>query len=211
MNAKELYLTIGQISDDLILGANAEQGKRKKPVIYLWTLAAAACFCLMLGGGYLYLFGTSAVWNSGTIEFVSKASIPGNSTVQILTDEELSEYYHITTPDVLNDMSRLPTETQLYTDVQDGAVLYDRNLFRYEDADGSRGLNLILSRVSAIPQKDGEKVSRIQGTAVTLTEDDSISGYLLLSAQWEKDGTTFLLTAEGLDKDELIAILNELI
>ena len=81
MNAKELYLTIGQISDDLILDADTEHGKKKKPTIRFWAIATAACFCLMLGSGYLHFFGTSAVWNTGTIEFVSKVSIPENSTI----------------------------------------------------------------------------------------------------------------------------------
>lgn len=210
MNAKELYLTIGQIGDDLILGANEECGRKKKPTIHLWLAAAAACLCLVCGGGYLHFFGTVTVWNTGATEYVAKSSIPENSTVQDLSREDLSDYYRITLPGVLGDLSEMPADVRLYTDA-DGRVLYDRNVFRYENADGSKGVNLTLSRVSSAPENDGEKASRIRGTSVTLTEDTSIPGYLLLSAQWEQDGTTVRLAAEGLTQDELLAILKELI
>lgn len=209
MNAKELYLTIGQISDDLILGANEERSKKKKTVIRLWLAAAAACVCLVCGG-YLHFFGTVTVWNTGATEYVAKSSIPENSTVQNLSMEALSDYYRITLPDTLGDLSGIPADIRIYTDA-DGRVLYDRNTLRYENADGSKTLNLTLSRVSSAPQNDGEKASRIRGTSVTLTEDTSIPGYLLLSAQWEQDGTTVHLAAEGLTQNELIAILKELI
>lgn len=210
MNAKELYLTIGQIDDDLILGANAERGKKKKSAVRYWAIAAAACFCLMLGSGYLHFFGTSAVWNTGAIEFVSKAAIPENSTIQVLTSKGMSDYYHITLPDALGDMSRIPTDAQIYKDAQ-GGVLYDRNQFYYKSNNGTKDLILTLSRVSSIPQNGGEKVSRIQGVSVILTEDESVQGQLLLSAQWEQDGTILHLTAEGLDRGEFITVLKELI
>lgn len=209
MNAKELYLTIGQIGDDLVLGANEECNKKKHP-FRVWIAAAAACVCLICGGGYLHFFGTVIVWNTGATEYVTKSSIPENSMVQNLSMETLSDYYHITLPDALGDLSEVPSDVRLYTDA-DGRVLYDRNVFRYESTDGSKGLNLTLSRVSSAPQNNGEKVSRIHGTSVTLTEDTSIPGYLLLSAQWEQDGTAIHLAAEGLTQDELLAILKELI
>ena len=124
--------------------------------------------------------------------------------------EDLSDYYHIMLPDVLGDLPRMPADVRIYTDA-DGRVLYDHNMFRYENADGSKGINLTLSRASSAPENDGEKASRIRGTSVTLTENTSIPGYLLLSARWEQDGTAIHLAAEGLTQDELLAILKELI
>ena len=47
--------------------------------------------------------------------------------------------------------------------------------------------------------------------SVTLTEDASIPGYLMLSAQWERNGTTVHLSSEGLDKKAFITVLKELI
>ena len=164
----------------------------------------------MLSSGYLHFFGTSTVWNVGAIEFVFKAAIPENSTIQILTSKGMSDYYHITLPDALGDMSRIPTDAQIYKDAQ-GGVLYDRNQFYYKSNNGTKDLILTLSRVSSIPQNGGEKVSRIQSVSVILTEDVAISGQPLLSAQWEQDGTMIYLTAEGLDRGEFITILKELI
>lgn len=54
-------------------------------------------------------------------------------------------------------------------------------------------------------------MSRIHGAAVTLTEDTSISGHLLLGARWKQNGTTIHLAAEGISRDELVSILKELI
>ena len=209
MNAKELYLTIGQIDDDLILGANEKRGKREKG-IRLWMAAAAACFCLLLGGGYLHFFGTSIIWNAGTAEYVTKSIAPANSMAQSLSTEALTDYYHITPPDRLGDLSRMPANVQLYTDT-DGSVLYDRNVLHYENTDGSKSVKLTLSRVSSLSDSSGETASRIRGVSVVLTEDASISGSLRLSAQWEQDGTTIHLASEGLSKGELIAVIEELI
>ena len=210
MNAKDLYLTIGQVDDDLILAANEERSRRKKPVVRRWMIAAAACFCLLLGGGYLHFFGTAVVWNEGPAEYAAKSSVPAYRAVQSLSADTLSDYYHITLPDTLDGLSGTPADAQIYTDAQN-EVVYDRNVFRYESADGRRRVELALCRVSSAPQNTGERVSRICGTSVTLTEDTSVPGRLLLGAQWEKHGTTILLAAEGLSRDELLSVLKELI
>ncbi len=209
MNAKELYLTIGQIDDDLILDACAKRGKQRKTVLRFGMIAAAACLCLTLFGGYLHFFGTVAVWNAGTTEYAAKFTIPEDSNVQSLSMEALTDYYHITLPDTLDDLSRISADTQIYTDAQ-GRVIYDRNVFRYESADGSRELNLTLLRASSAPENDEKKVSRIRGISVVLTENTSIPGHLLLSAQWKQNGTTLRLASEGLTQEELVSILKEL-
>lgn len=77
MNAKELYLAVGQIDDELILEANEQPAGKRRQVIRRWALAAAACVCLVAGGVCLQLFSTSVIWNAGRAETVSKASIPG--------------------------------------------------------------------------------------------------------------------------------------
>lgn len=116
----------------------------------------------------------------------------------------------LSAPDTLDDLSRIPAVTQIYTDAQ-GSVVYDRNVFRYESPDGSRSLKLTLWRESSAPQTAGGTVSRIHGAAVTLTEDTSIPNYLLLGARWEQNGTTVHLAAEGISRDELVSILKELL
>ena len=97
----------------------------------------------------------------------------------------------------------------------DGTVSRDiavGNYIQGYTADGAGSLNLTLSRVTAAPQTtEREAVSRVRGTAVTLTEDASIPGYLMLGAQWERSGTTVHLSSEGLDKKAFITVLKELI
>lgn len=206
MNAKELYFAIGQIDDDLILDANAEH-KKKRPV-RIWAMAAAACLCIMFGG-YMYFFGTYAVWNTGAAEYVSKVSIPESCAVQTLTAAEFEEYYRISLPDALGGLRRTAFEAQLYMD-EDGTVLYDCNTFRYESADGIGTMNITVSRASAARQSNAEKISRIRGTRAALTENTSNSGYVLLGAAWEKGGTAVQASAEGMDKAEFISVLKEL-
>lgn len=74
-------------------------------------------------------FGTITVWNTGATEYAAKFSIPENSTVQNLSMEALSDYYHITLPDMLGGLSGIPADVRIYVDA-DGRVLYDRNMFR---------------------------------------------------------------------------------
>lgn len=135
---------------------------------------------------------------------------PLTQRLRRLLVDDLSDYYRITLQDTLDDLSRIPVVTQIYTDAQ-GNVVYDRNVLRYESADGGRSLELTLWRKSSVPQTAGEKVSHIHGAAVTLTADTSMPGYLLLGARWEQNGTTVHLAAEGISRDELVSILKELI
>lgn len=211
MNAKELYLAIGQIDDELILEANEQPAGKRRQVIRRWALAAAACVCLVAGGVCLQLFSTSVIWNAGRAETVSKASIPEQSVMQPLTPEELPDYYQLALPETLDgDLFRVDGGPALYTDGQ-GLVLYDRNVICYESADGTKSVSLTLSRVSGVQQEQAGAASRIRGVPVVLTQDDSIPGYVLLGAAWEQRGTTVRLSAEGLEQAELVSVLKELI
>ena len=212
MNAKEFYRAIGQIDEELILAAGERSEKRKKHAVRLWAMTAAACFCLIIGGAYMHFWGVSVVWNEGTAEYAAKSVIPADSAARMLTADELSAYYQVPLPDALNGgLYRTDADARICTNAQ-GTVVYDRNVVRYESADGVGSLNLTLSRVTAAPQTtEREAVSRVRGTAVTLTEDASIPGYLMLGAQWERNGTTVHLSSEGLDKKAFITVLKELI
>ena len=212
MNAKELYQIVGQIDDDLILAANQETAKSKRSSILSWTAAAAACFCLILGGAFIHTFGIFVTWNEGTTNFVAKASIPENSLSHLLTDEALTEYYELTLPETISGaFHQKESYAQIYTD-SEGTVIFDRNLIRYESTDGTQSINLTLSRVSsAIPVEDSVKFSRIHGITVAFVQDTSVPGYLLLGAQWEQNGTQIQLSAEGLEQKEVISIIKELI
>lgn len=212
MNAKEFYRIIGDIDDDLILAADTLPMKTKKPITRLWAMAIASCFCFMIFSAAMHFFGTYTVWNEGQTDYVVKSSIPDNSTVQALTSDELSNYFQIALPELLgNELHRTSSYAQIYMDTQN-RIVYDRSLLLYENKDGTQSVNLTISRVSLmVPVPDNIKYSRINGTSVTLTEDTSLPAYQLLGAQWEQNGTTIHLSAKGLGKADLIAILQELI
>lgn len=50
MNAKEFYIELGNIDDELISEAGETPARRKKPVFIYTAIASAACLCLLIGG-----------------------------------------------------------------------------------------------------------------------------------------------------------------
>ncbi len=216
MNAKQLYVMIGKIDDDLILEAGNMAEKKKKWVV-MRLAAVAACICLLLGGGYTCYMDQYTVWNQAATGFAGKAAIPGDGIVKILTKEEGESYYNIASlSETVGD--GLKTTGLSFMVVQDtqGKILYDRNLIRYESSDHLKGVNLTLSRVStekSIENEEKEKMknSHIKGYSVVLTEDDLGDGIWLLEARWEKNGTEFCADADGLDKKAFLSVVRELI
>ena len=212
MNAKELYRAIGGIDDDLILAANETEVRKKKHPLRLWAAAAAACLCMILTSVYSNYRGSSIIWNEGYTSFAVKISIPENSTMCPLDMDQFSKYYGISLPDALNgQFVRTDPIVQVFMDSQ-GDIVYDRNLIRYENSDGTKSVDLTLARVSFMtPVSPDAKLSKIHGTSVALTEDLSIPGTALFSAQWEQDGTEILVSSEGIEKTEFLSIIKTLI
>ena len=212
MNAKELYLAIGKIDDDLILEADKAVEKKKKLVI-MRLVAIAACICFLAGGGYAGYIDHYTVWNQATDSFVGKAAVPGEGIVKTLTKEEGEAYYNISSlPDTLSDsLEIMGTSFMIIQDTQ-GKILYDRNLIRYESNDHLKGINLTLSRISSEKEENEKmKESHIKGYSIVLTENDLGAGSQLLEASWEKNGTKFCVDADGIDKKAFLSILRELI
>lgn len=212
MNAKELYRAIGGIDDDLILAANEAKVRKKNHPFRLWAAAAAACLCMILTSVYSNYRGSSIIWNEGYTSFAVKTSIPENSTMHSLDMDQFSKYYGISLPDILDDqLVRTDLGLQVFTDSQ-GNVVYDRNMIHYENSDGTKSINITLTRVSFMtPVSPDVKLSKIHGTSVALTEDLSIPGTALFSAQWEQDGTEILVSSEGIEKTEFLSIIKTLI
>ena len=212
MNAKELYRAIGGIDDDLILAANETEVRKKKHPLRLWAAAAAACLCMILTSVYSNYLSSSIIWNEGYTSFAVKASIPENSTMHALDMDQFSKYYGISLPDTLDgQLVRRNPRIQIFTDSQ-GNVVYDHNLIHYENSDGTKSVDLTLARVSFMtPVSPDAKLSKIHETSVALTEDLSIPGTALFSAQWEQDGTEILVSSEGIEKTEFISIIRTLI
>ena len=211
MNAKELYLASGAIDDDLILDAAFQPAKQKTLRNIRRAAAVAACLCLLLGGGYLRFFSVCVLWNEDPAPLTAKFSVPENALMQAIADQGFSDYYRLSLPETLGRLSLVTKDGQIYTDAQ-GTVLYDRNLIRYERSDRTQSVTLALSRVSASLSAPAQgRHSRIHGVSLILMEDTSVPGQPLLSAQWERHGTTVCLSAEGLNENELVSLLKELL
>lgn len=209
MNAKELYRAIGEIDDDLILAAAPSAVNTRRPA-WRWALAAAACLCLLLAGAYLRFFADSVAWNEAPLSISAKLPMPADVTIQTLPSSELAAYYGLALPDALDGgLLRASADGMLLADAEN-AVVYDRNLVRYESADGARRVLLTLSRVTPMDEPSGTR-SRIRGTSVLLTQDLSVPGLSLLGAYWEENGTRIALSAEGLDPETLLNVLKTLL
>ncbi len=212
MNAKELYLAIGKIDDDLILEAGRTAEKKKKRVIMKLT-AMAVGICLLAGGGYAGYMDHYVVWNQEETGFVGKAAVPVDGIIKTLTKEEGEAYYGIPAlpEDLGGDLQSTGISFIILKDTQ-GKVIYDRNLIRYESSDGLKGINLTLSRISAGEEENGKmKKSHIRQKSVMLTETDLGNGNWLLEAKWETNGTSFCADADGMDKTQFLSLLRELI
>ena len=210
MNAKELYRAIGEIDDDLILAAAPSAVKKRRPA-RRWALVAAACVCLLLAGAYLRFFADSVTWNEAPLSVSAKLPMPADVTVQTLPSSELAAYYGLSLPDALDGgLLRVSADGMLLADAEN-AVVYDRNLVRYESADGARRILLTLSRVTPAADEPSGTRSRIHGTSVLLTADSSVPDLPLLGAYWEADGTRIALSAEGLERETLLNVIETLL
>lgn len=212
MNARKLYLALGQIDDELILAAEGQPAGKKKRISNVWMMAAAAaCICLVCLGAFRQFFGTSVIWNETPGISDLKPFIPADSVLRTMTWEEMTDYYQIDEPPAaLADDLRLtgPSLFSVYVD-QSGEVVYDRNQLWYESTDGGRFLCVSLARSSpSRPEREPVEYSHIHGVSVLLTVSGGGSSR---AAQWEQSGTTVFVTGNGIDEAEFVAILEELL
>lgn len=210
MNGKDLYRTVGQIEDDLILAANEEPVIKPKAPVRLWALAAAACLCLVCFGGYRHFFGTSIIWQEAPGASVSKPFIPEGSAPRELTVQEAESYYQIGAfPETLGQELRRtgPDVFRIYAD-KVGIPVYDGTQLWYEDPDGSGTVWISLARVSA-PAIQAERSSRIRGVQVALTVSEELPGEPIYSVQWERNGTFVCVTGSGIGRTGFVALVEE--
>ncbi len=213
MNAKDFYLAVGGIDDDLIMGANEQPSRKKLSNIRVWA-AAAACICLVCFGMIHSFYGTFVVWNEANgITALSKLPAPADSVVQVITKEDFETYFRLDDlPESIGgELCLSPTSFILCVD-EAGNPVYDRNQIWYQNAEKQQSVCITLSRVTqgAQPQQNAKK-SRIHGTPVWLTATETGSDTAVFTAQWEKDGTSFFVTATGLDKVSYLSVMEELL
>ena len=147
MNAKDLYLAVGEVDDDLILSAQEPPTRKKRPAAQIW--AAAACLCLLCLGALLSLQGNAVVWNPAEDAALTKIPAPADSTVRVISQEELAAYYQLdAVPESLGGtLSLSPSSFLLCVDTA-GTPVYDCNQLLYQDAERQRSVNVTLSRLT---------------------------------------------------------------
>lgn len=216
MNAKELYRTIGEIDDDLILDAEKQPVKKpekKKNVVRLWPLLSAACICLICLSLYHLRFGTSVYWNESMGMSSFKTGISADAVWQEMSMEEAVKYYQLgEIPQNLGGHLKqmTPVSLAVYKDA-DGSVVYDQNQIWYQDEARGQVVSLTLSRITQTPPAvENAKISRIQGRKVTLTKTDSGGDLSTYGAEWKKNGTTILVSANGFTEEEFLSVLREI-
>ncbi|MBD5083564.1 MAG: hypothetical protein HDT33_00460 [Clostridiales bacterium] len=213
MNAKDFYLAVGGIDEDLIMGAHEQPSRKKLSNIRVWAVAAA-CICLVCFGVIHSFYGTSVVWNEANgITALSKLSAPADSVLQVIAKEDFKKYFRLDDlPESIGgELCLTPTSFILCVD-EAGNPVYDRNQICYQNVEKHQSVCITLSRVTqgAQPQQDAKK-SRIHGTPVWLTAAETDSDTAMFTAQWEKDGTAFFVTAIGLDKVFFLSVVEELL
>ena len=213
MNAKDFYLAVGRIDEDLIMGAHEQPSRKKLSNIRVWAVAAA-CICLVCFGVIHSFYGTSVVWNEANgITALSKLSAPADSVLQVIAKEDFKKYFRLDDlPESIGgELCLTPTSFILCVD-EAGNPVYDRNQICYQNVEKHQSVCITLSRVTqgAQPQQDAKK-SRIHGTPVWLTAAETDSDTAMFTAQWEKDGTAFFVTAIGLDKVFFLSVVEELL
>ena len=208
MNAKDLYLAVGEVDDDLILSAQEPPTRKKRPAAQVW--AAAACLCLLCLGALLSLRGNAVVWNPAEDAALTKIPAPADSTVRVISQEELAAYYQLdAVPESLGGtLSLSPSSFLLCVDTA-GTPVYDCNQLLYQDAERQRSVNVTLSRLTRTAEApEARAASRIHGTSVWLT---ATADAARLTAQWERNGTLFFVTETGLDQTAFLSVVEELL
>ena len=157
---------------------------------------------------------------------------PDVYTITLLTGQTFSDYYQrdltpLWLPDGLTPSKQNGTAEQVIAAdgviAGDIAVLDFYSGFRddslpelYEDTNAAKGLSLSVSRLGTLPQWDyvlpeqERQTTDINGTEITLGM--SISGAAeVINAEWESAGLYYQLTAQQLDRVDVIKIIASII
>ena len=157
---------------------------------------------------------------------------PDVYTITLLTGQAFSDYYQraltpLWLPDGLTPSKQNGTAEQVIAAdgviAGDIAVLDFYSGFRddslpelYEDTNAAKGLSLSVSRLGTLPQWDyilpeqERQTTDINGTEITLGV--SISGAAeVINAEWESAGLYYQLTAQQMDRVDVIKIIASII
>ncbi len=211
MNAKELYQVIGEIDDDLILEAAEKTSvtkiaAKRKTIVWAGVMAAAAVLVMLAGGVWFLLSQRTVIWNESFVSLAAKTSVPGECTARQLTKEEAAEYYGMVLPDTLlvnqkNASLTLSGQSIWVYENAEGEIIFDSGMISYEDRSQTRTVDIAFSKAISLNDEEHEqtlKASRINGKKVIFIVDEQADD--VLGAQWEQEGTSIRIRAEGIKK-----------
>lgn len=204
MNARTLYLAIGEIDDDLILAADQPSARHKRPAYSRW-IALAACLLLAVAGLlFSHQGGDRVYFNSLTPPPPVTAKVQGEA--ELLNYQEAMDYYGLALPDTLGGLPRQERAVFALYRQTDGGVSWDENRVEYGQ-DGQR-LTLSLSKAVLPYPESGQNgtLSTLQGTPVLLSSVGDAHW-----AQLELNGTTLRLLSQGLSQTEFLDAVRALL
>lgn len=213
MNRQAFYKEIGDIDDELIMAAAHASGEKNTKGAVYRIAAIAACFCLICGG-FLFLSHRDAIYiNEISAPAVSKVVVPAyeNTEIVSVSYEELMDYYGIKQlPDTIgNDLARSEQSYFVFFKDSTGKILYDTNIFYFNNADRSKNVSVVIAK--------SEEISDTYGDDIVLSEIDNVSMMIAKSnaaaywAAFKLNEVSFKVIYDGMCEDEFIGMLKEFI
>ena len=221
-----------EMMDSLLARREAYRIQQKKRRTVLTRTAASLCLAALLGAAVWQGIG----WRSdvrepapadGEVVFHSVDSFPqNNSYIAILwedfvpmTREQLNAYYGVdvfpTVPRDLQETEENETLGIFRRDGGTGEVYWDSTLLAYDSTDGSRTLQVEISKCD-LPASDYlfldpalEKLEKSVVGGVEMTLAQTADG--TLDAQFLYRDVDFRVTAQGLSREEFVAVLLSLV
>lgn len=216
MNREMLYREISNIDDDLIEAANAAPEHYKRPILSR-IAGIAACLCLICVGIFYSLQRDAIYINEMPIPAISKAVVPDGETAEpvFLTYQELLAYYGLAQlPDAFGEtlIKAEQSHFALYRD-QQGEILYDTNRLYYSSIDGSKTLQIVLTKNAEDPHSFCQdiRLSKIDGITVQLAVSSNDNGYRAYWAALKANDLSVQIVSDGLREAEFIHTVKALV
>lgn len=212
MNREAFYKEIGDIDDELIMAAAHASGEKSTKGAVCRIAAIAACFCLICGG-FLFLSHRDTIYiNEISAPAVSKVVVPADENTEIVSVsyEELMDYYGIKQlPDTIgDDLARSEQSYFVFYKGSNGKILYDTNIFYFNNADRSRNVSVVIAKSEEISDTyDGMVLSEIGDVSVMIAKSNGTAYW----AAFKLSDVSFKVISDGMSEDEFIGMLKEFI
>lgn len=213
MNREAFYKEIGDIDDDLIMEAAVAYGEKNKKSAVYRIVGIAACFCLICGA-FIFLSQRDTIYiNEISAPAVSKIVVPADENTEIVSVSygELMDYYGIKQlPDTLgDDLENAEQSYFVFYRNSGGKILYDTNIFYFNNADRSRNVSVIIAKSEEISDAYNNDIllSEIGGVSVMIAKSNDTAYW----AAFKLNEVSFKVISDGMSEDEFIDIIKEII